>query len=165
MMRQSVYGNLLALVVVLMACMMVWVVYLLFFDFREPPIRIVYSHPTTVAHDASERDGITELPAVKAGGVFYTYREYCITSGYAVLRNERWLIPEDPQVKPVPFPLLPAQPTREVRCEQRTFTSRLPDGVKPGKYRYRVMWIYMLDGNPIATFRWNWPDVVVWVKK
>ena len=157
----SLYGNLIAALAAVVVCTVSWIVYLSFFDFREPPIRIMYSHPIIVARDTHDRAGIVDLPVVKVGGMFYTYREYCVTSGYAVLRNERWLIPADSSLPAVPMPLLPARSTQDIKCEQRAYAGRVPDGTKPGEYRFRVMWIYMLDGNPIATFRWNWPDVVI----
>ncbi len=157
-------ANLFAALIVALVCAVLGIMYLSFFDFREPPIRIIYSHPVAVASEVKSRAELVDSGPVASGKLMYAYREYCITNGHQVLRNERWLIPLEHKAKPVPLPLLPTRILRGLGCENTTFSSQIPLGTPPGDYIFQAKWIYMLDGNPIATFRWNWPDVRVTVR-
>ncbi len=157
-------ANLSAALIVALVFTVLGIVYLSFFDFREPPIRIVYSHPVAVVSEVKSRAELVDSGSVVPGKLMYAYREYCITNGYQVLRNERWLIPLEHLAKPIPLPLLPSRVIRGLGCERATFASQIPLGTPAGDYIFQAKWIYMLDGNPIATFRWNWPDVRVTVR-
>ncbi len=149
----------------LVAAAMFYIAYLSFFDLRHPPIRVDYTHPVTLAKQAYSRAEIIELPEVKVGGFFYTYREYCIVHGYRVLRNERWLISADKEKGSFALPLLPTRTDPEKRCEKKAFLNQVPEGTPPGEYWFRAKWMYQLDGNPIATHYWDWPDVSVVVEE
>lgn len=157
----TVKANFLAAVVTVITLLVLVIVYLSFFDLREPPIRVDYTHPVTLAKQATSREDIVELARVKAGGFFYTYREYCVTSGYTVLRNERWLISTDQSKTSLAMPLLPTRTDPNKRCEAKAFLNQVPIGTPAGTYLFRAKWAYQLKGNPIATFFWNWPDVRV----
>ena len=92
---------------------------------------------------------------------FYIYREYCITHGYRVIRNERWLISIDRNKISFALPMLPIRTDQTRKCEKKAFLNQIPTGTAPSEYWFRVKWAYHLDGNPIATWYWDWPDVKV----
>jgi len=144
--------------------MVLFIVYLSFFDLRQPPVRVDYTHPVTLAKQAYSRAEIIELPEVNVGGFFYTYREYCVVHGYRVLRNERWLIAVDSSKISFALPLLPSRTDPTKKCESKAFLNPVPEGTPPGEYWFRAKWSYQLDGNPIATHYWDWPDIKVVVK-
>lgn len=163
-MKMGLRGIVLTAALTLLWIAVLAVLGLSFFDPRTPPIRVSYTHPVTLAKQAYSRDEIIELPSVAPGGTFYTYREYCILHGYSVLRNERWLIPLDPARFSIALPLMPTRTAPDKRCDKRSFLNELPIGMPPGEYWFRAKWAYQLDGNPIATHHWDWPDVKVVVK-
>lgn len=142
-----------------------YIVYLTWFAY-EAPLKVSYSHPVAVAHTAKSRAELVDLESVAPGHVFYTYREYCIAANYHVLRTERWLISEDgDKTKDVAFPLVPSRVQRGIgACEKRTFDVEVPKQTRPGKYKFIAEWSYTIDGNPIATYLWVWPEVRVEVR-
>lgn len=151
--------------IIVMAAGLLGIIYLSFFDLRQPPVRVDYTHPVPLAKQAYSRAEIIELPVVKAGGFFYTYREYCVVHDYRVLRNERWLISADPGKISFALPMLPSRTDPTKKCEAKSFLNPVPEGTAPGEYWFRAKWSYQLNGNPIATFYWDWPDVKVVVGK
>lgn len=138
---------------------------LTWFDYRAPPIRIDYAHPVPVAGPTVRREEIVEKPVATAGQGVWMYREYCVTAGYRVLRSERWLYKADDPNIAIPLPIIPIRALRAGdQCTRRATLNQLPDGVPPGKWLYRVEWDYTLAGNPIATFHFDWPDVLIEIR-
>ena len=162
---KQVIAYLYSLLIVLITFAVTVMVYLAFFDLRNPPIRFVYTHPVALSHPAQSRAQIKELASVKPGGLFYTYREFCITHLFIIIRNERWLVPGKPGANMVALPLLPARITQVVgKCESLSFPVDVPLGTAPGEYDYVANVVFMLPGNPIAAFQYTWPKVRVRVK-
>jgi hypothetical protein len=138
------------------------ITYLTFFDFREPPLRIRYSHPVALLTLELDVDKFIEATAgVKPGQIFFTHRSYCIVTHYHVLRNERWLVRADGKGLDVPMPLLPLRARRDIGCTVASLQNEVPLGTPPGEYIFRSTWDYVLPLNPIATFHWQWPDIRV----
>ena len=135
-------------------------IYLAFFDHREP-LEIHYSHPVMVAQPTKSRADIVEKINVAPGESFYSYREYCVIRGYRVLRNERRLVRVDgDHTKDISLPLLPSRTVRGVGdCQRQTFVNELPMNAQPGEYVFDAEWHYTLNDNPIATLSWKWPPV------
>lgn len=132
------------------------------FDPRDPPVRVDYSYPVAVEANAKSRAEIVPSPPVKQGEVFYTYREFCITAPYTILRSERWLVPVSPKLKSVPLPLLPSRIASSVVCETTSFANEIPFDAVPGEeYDYELRWSYQLKSNLLATFHYNWPSIRV----
>jgi hypothetical protein len=46
-------------------------------------------------------------------------------------------------------------------CVGKAFGNPVPIEIPPGKYFYRASTIYMIKGNPLGTFAFDWPDVAV----
>ncbi len=159
--KGSLQGTVLGLVLVGLA----YLFYLAFFDFREPPMTVNYTHPVVLASPAKNRTEIVELSAVRAGGVMYTYREYCITALYYVLRNERWLVPDDPAQRHIGLPLLPTRARRALGCEVQSFDTEIPKSTPPGEYTFVARWVYTIKGNPVAQYGLEWPPIRVRVVK
>jgi hypothetical protein len=157
--------NIVALGIIVLFGAVGWLLFLAAFDFREPPIHVKYSHPVPIAAQVESRAEIVDAPTVKVGGEIITYREFCVTNGYTVLRNERWWVSRDPNEPPVPLPLLPSRVLDKLGCDVRTFISPVPTELKPGKWDFVVRWTYLLKGNPIAVFNYEWPLVSVEVTK
>lgn len=141
-----------------------WIIYLIWFAY-EPPLKINYSHPIVVSNTTRLRSELVDMPVVRPGQVFNTFRDYCITTVFYPLWTERLLVPKDGDMtKLVTFPLVNTRIVRDLGlCEARTFDVVLPINAKPGEYWFRTQWTYKIKGNPIASYPWQWPDISITV--
>ena len=163
-MKYKIVTWLLMAFVVVAVFMVTAVVYLSWFDIRNPPITVSYSHPGTTQTLVKDRRDIVDAVSVKSGDAFFTYRAYCITSKYTHLQSERWLVAETGDIDPIPLPLLPFRLRTTAGCVEGGYLNTVPPGTPPGVYWYKAEMSYMLHNNPIATFKWDWPDVKVVVQ-
>lgn len=161
MSRSSIFGGVTAFGTVVLTLTVLYVIYLAFFDLREPPIKINYSHPVALRFADHSAQVENETSKFFAGDVFYTYRDWCVTSDYTTVRTERWLIAVDRSMHDVALPLLPSRVKPKIGCNTRYFLNQIPEGTPPGGYAYRLEWVYLINGNPITVFRWSWPDVML----
>lgn len=157
---KAILLHLVAIFLVAAIGMVCWLIYLVWFAY-EPPLRVNYSHPIIVSNITRVRSDLVDMPTVRPGQVFNTFRDYCITTVFYPLWTERLLIPKDGDMtKLIVFPLVNTRIVRDKgTCEARTFDVVLPINARPGEYWFRAQWTYKLNGNPIASYPWQWPDV------
>jgi hypothetical protein len=138
-----------------------WMIYLGFFDHRVPPLMLTYSHPVAVEYGAKSKAEIKEAHFVKSGSAFYSYREFCVNYRFITIESQRVLVRKSDPHEVWPLPKIGSRVDAALGCVTKTFGSTVPAEVPPGEYIYRSGTVYMVVGNPIATFVYDWPDVDV----
>jgi hypothetical protein len=138
-----------------------WLVYLAYFDYRVPPISRAYAYPTTVQPGAKSRGDIKEVLSVKAGETFYVFREFCVDHPFISTETRRvfvsWSDPNDAYMAVA----APSRSEAIVGCVAKTFANVVPQGVPPGKYLFRGHTSYVLSGNPVGSWIYQWDDVTL----
>ena len=78
-------AHLMSFVIVALAVMMAWIIYLAWFGYRDP-VEIRYSHPVPVAFPTRDRAALVDKPVIPAGDTLYSFRDYCNLQNYRILR-------------------------------------------------------------------------------
>jgi len=141
------------------------IIYLAWFDVRQPPITVTYSHPVPVRAHVTDRSQIEDAPYVGAGGTILTYREFCVTSKYKPLLLHRWILSTLPGSEPLGFLPYKPQIPGKIECKKVAFSHVIPPWTPPGEYVFDMELTYELWGNPIVIHKFDWPSIKVTVVK
>jgi hypothetical protein len=142
-----------------------YMVYLSWFDVRAPAIELTYSHPTAVQAGAKSRDEIKDAISIHAGGTFYVFREWCVLSPFIQIDTRRFFVGQTDPSEIYSMPAAQVRADSFVGCVGKAFANVVPAEIPPGRYFYRASTIYMIKGNPLGTWVFEWPDVDVNVVK
>jgi hypothetical protein len=138
-----------------------WLVYLAFFDYRVPPITRAYAYPTPVESGAKSRGEIKEVLSVRVGETFYVYREFCVDHPFISTETRRVFVNWTDHNDAYSAVTAPSRAEAMVGCSARTYANSVPLGVPPGKYIFRGHTSYVLSGNPVGSWVYQWDEVDV----
>jgi len=161
MMHPRIAGTIIGVILGGLISVIMLYTYLLFFDYRVPPIKLYYSHPTIVERDALARNEIKEIPFIKPGDVFYVFRDFCVTAKFDGIESRRVLVSKFNPQNQVPLPIIESRLDGQIGCEHKTFSNTLPKETAPGEYWLETDSQYKLGGNPVGKYTFHWPVVSV----